>query len=171
MTRKRVIFTVHDNIRIVNPVFFERCGYPLCLETEASKLTTEKRESIGKFMNDHGIPSSFLEQSAIYNKVFDKIVSALAYGILHHKRFGGRTRSIHTKERPKYKGTTAAIVRMFRCKTGEYVPGRPYSNLDGDEYDPPYLDNEKTHQIFELDLLDEEHRPLKIEVCNVELVD
>lgn len=177
MARSKSTYKIGSQVRIINPVFFERCGYPISIEMEIESIKKEHGNQICDFIRSlTKSPVEIADMKAldfrgVNPQTFDKIIMAIAYDSLKAKKFGGRTRSVHTKARPEYLNQTAHISRMFRCKTGEYVPGHSYSTMDGYEYDPPYLGNEKTHCIFELDRIHRvEIEPLKIESVNVELV-
>ena len=106
--------------------------------------------------------------------VFNKIASAIAYGRLRRDGFGGRQRTIHTVECHELAGAATTVDRWFFVKTGTYVPGHFHRDLDGEgDYDPPYLEDEKTHRILMLsDRLGEIHAlvggELMIEAANVE---
>lgn len=162
MAKAKCPFVAGAKVRIVKPSFFERCGYPISLAMECEEILGANREKIERFIYEFG--------GSVDNRTVDKVVAAIAYETLKKKKFGGRTRSIHNKERPGYAGQVDAIESVFFVKTGIYSSGSV--SYDG-EYDPPYLSDEKTHRILRLNswFEDETYTALCIEAANVEIVE
>ena len=76
------------------------------------------------------------------------MVKAMAYGIMRREHFGGRKRTIHTKTVSEYENDVFTVQGVRFVKTGEWAPGGQ-SGYYGEDYDPPYLANEKTHRILD----------------------
>lgn len=88
----------------------------------------------------------------------------MAYWILKKNGFGGKERSIHTKNRPELKDKILRVLDKKVVKTGIYNYGWGY----GDDYDPPYLGNEKSHIILSICITDGFFEEFRIEEKNVE---
>lgn len=173
-------FAAGTKVRIVTPKFFVRCGYPLCHEEETDKMIEAKGKDIETFvlaMVRPPLPEGVLP-GPNWNRVEDgttvKIAKALAYESMKARKFGGRTRAIFTKDCPDRADVVATVITSRFVKTGTYVPGRSYATMDGYDYDPPYLEDAKTHRILELEIpvaiLDDGIDPWWIEAANVERV-
>ena len=159
-----------DRVRIVNPDFFVRRGYPLSFE-DVRKETEEKyARKIVEFMAGIGMSAAEPDVGGMYDskgKPFSEIVRALTYCEIKSKGFGGCTRSIHTERKEEHKGVETSVMGVRFVKTGEYMRGGIHGTWEGYEYEPPYLANEKTHRILSLAFGFEQ---LEIEATNVELV-
>jgi len=169
------IIRVGDTIKILDPQLFIRCGYPLCLRDMKSEVEKSFENiiedliySVGRgnqFMqrNDKGL---YLDQSKVKNSSFGssrqsghsreyyKILRELASVRIKVKNFGGNDRKIYTEKYEMSKDKEALVAKIKFVKTGLRVSGSSsYDNYSGhNEYDPPYLEGEKTHKILELDL-------------------
>lgn len=181
MPKPKNPFVEGAKVKIVVPKFFVRCGYPLCLEDETNSMIEAKQKEIEAFVLSivrPDVPAGLLpgpKRSHVEHGTMTKIAKALAYESMKNRKFGGRTRAIFTKDYPECAGAVARIASSRFVKTGEYVPGHHYCTMDGDDYDPPYLDNEKTHRILGLESLDarlrgDEMYPFQIEAANVEII-
>jgi hypothetical protein len=170
------IIRVGDVVKIVNPLIFIRCGYPL----SKNDMKKEIYEHYGKIIEDLLYSVSrgnvFIQrdvnglypdqqQSNIFpvtNQKLDylnnEIVDLLAVRRLFAKKFGGTDRTIHTELRSELKDKTASVTNKKNVKTGIRVPGSSYRSSFYDpevECDPPYLSQAKTHKILQIDLGDE----------------
>ena len=169
------IIRVGDTIKILDPQLFIRCGYPLCLrdmESEVEEyfenIIEDLTYSVGRgnqFMqrNDKGL---YLDQSKVKNSSFGssrqsrhsreyyKILRELASVRIKVKNFGGNDRKIYTEKYEMSKDKEALVAKVKFVKTGLRVSGSSnYDSYSGhNDYDPPYLENEKTHKILELNL-------------------
>lgn len=137
---------VGDRVRIVRPALFVRCGYPLTKADvrEELKADEERRTRIETFASAEGV------REDLRYRFVREVLDALAHAELKRRGMGGRTRTIHTEDEPEFVGRVATVVGVSFVKTGEYVPALHYSSLDGNEYDPAYLADEKTHRILRL---------------------
>ena len=80
----------------------------------------------------------------------NKVINEITYLKMKSNRFGGRTRSIHTKSASDIKGRTFYVTGIKFVKTGEYFSPSGGYNYEGEfDYDPGGLTNEKTHKILE----------------------
>lgn len=131
------IIRVGDRAKIIDPLMFIRCGYPLCLaDIEKSPEFQSIEPKIEEFWDNLGLSPQEKESSLVRK--------AVLRCLLRKSGFGGKERKIITKEVPGLKGATISIVRKKNVKTGIYERGS--RDYEGD-YSPPYLSNEKTHVI------------------------
>lgn len=134
-----------DRVRVVNPEFFVRCGYPKCLDGE-SKVVLEK---FGGVINGMIWEDASASVRLRDGHLLTKVCRELAYARLKASGFGGQERTIHTKRIDDLAGREFVVCGVKFCKTGTYVHGGSCGEY-GEEYDPPYLDGEKTHKILSL---------------------
>lgn len=163
---------VGDRIRITRPAFFVRCGYPLDFDAEYRKVLADRRDDIGRFLVSVGVaPGESIRLSRDMEVAVQKVARAIAYATIRQRRFGGRDRRIYTHEFPDLAGVEAAVSGVRFVKTGEWVPGS-----GGEEPEPNWLANERTHRILETGLYGmlpgwpPFERSLSIEAANVELI-
>lgn len=141
------VIRVGDQVRIVNPLMFIRCGYPLGIE-DGKRAVEHKREAVRQLFDYPSSPDCLFD----YNdaKSEDKILRVLAVKWLYSQRFGGRERTIHTVLRPDLKGVTMEVSSIKTVMTGYYVPGCSGGGyFDEGDPEPPDLSNRKTHRILE----------------------
>lgn len=157
-----------DVVRIVNPEIFVRCGYPIDYKEESQRIAEEKKLEIELFFHALGLGTPTEEE-------IKRVANAVTYSSLQHKRFGGNERKIYTKRDPELEGLVAEVTDVRLVKTGVRVPGRFYSGgyWGEDEYEPPFLDEVKTHRILTLDYaifgcIGRSIQFVEIEDCHVE---
>lgn len=165
MSRKRKhVYKVGDVVRITNPLFVVRVGYPWNKQYVIENIITpEQKKALDIMFEAYELraPEGYAQldvPSGIVEKIREKIVDELAYGLLHKHRYGGRVRQIHTEVKEKWKDKPARVIGKRVVKTGEYIPGHggyDYYN-GGYDYDPPYLANEKTHVLLKLDIFSDD---------------
>jgi len=169
---KREVIRRGDVVRIVNPEFFIRCGYPLSLK-DGIKMIMEDEKGLkalcdavdvilrddDKDVRDSKSPTGFINMfnSRAFSfghtsRNFRNIVKILAYYKIRSKNFGGRERRILTKKIEGAKGHDFKVLSKKMVVTGNYIPGsRAGSTPYGDyEAEPPYLDDQKSHMILYL---------------------
>jgi len=144
-----------DIVKIINPEFFLRCGYPL---TPFVKEVKEKIEGLRLDLNDFihssfmklGIKSSFEKDYIGYvdvrkDRATEAILKELAYLYCKENSFGGNSRNIYTARIAKLKGTEFVVNGYKVCYTGTRDNGSydPYY----DDYEPPYLGDVKYHHM------------------------
>ena len=162
------IIRVNDNVKIVTPESFVRCGYPLC----KADLKQGIYEAYGKVIQDliysAGQGNKFIKQNEnggypgtkrLFGEDFphpldinNEFIDLLASIQLKAKGFGGNTRGIFTKSYPTIKDKIFRVSHIRFVTTGERIPGSRYRGYWDDECEPPMLINTKTHKILELDL-------------------
>jgi hypothetical protein len=174
-THKTDSFKRGDLVRVVNPLAFVRCGYPLDPGEVNDKMRREQMRRVRDFLNLDGVPldpSGYLDDSWMDARAVNLAARALASQYLAKHGFGGRERTIHTAEMPEMKGRVFKVTDWQFSKTGTYYPPSTYDGgWDGPaEYEPGGLDNTETHRILHLLSTDGTYTALKIEACNVEKV-
>lgn len=176
---KKNVIHCGDIVKVVNPEFFIRCGYPLSIK-DGIKMILEndslERQSVLKISEVFGIN--------IDSYRFQEILKTLSYFKIKKEKFGGKERKIYTRRIEDQKDKFFKVYKKKTVMTGNYVSGCGYSTIDGDEYDPPYLDKQKAHQILYIEQydivqnftrsryidinFDDDLYPLAIEEINVE---
>tara|TARA_Y100000310_G_C20698933_1_gene827876 strand:- start:5569 stop:6150 length:582 start_codon:yes stop_codon:yes gene_type:complete len=142
------IIRVGDKVRVINPEFFVRCGYPKDFNDVAADISVRYRTNIERLMAEVGIvPDLFSNEG---DRAFQKIAKALAYAKLKKEGFGGSIRSIYTQRKDEHEGREFRVDRIFFVKTGKRVPGHVRPMGDVEDYELPYLANEKTHKILHI---------------------
>lgn len=159
------IIRVEDKVKILNPEIFIRCGYPLTPADLYEEVAKQYGEKINAFVRETlGFPPkqiSTTEEEIDYDFYYDsreagtlenKILEAFCYYSVKMKGFGGKERKIYTETSKSYQDKIGIVEKIKFHKTGIYTPGRGpgYSAYEPDDYDPPYLSNEKTHKILKL---------------------
>lgn len=193
--RKDVI-RVGDTVKIINPDFFLRCGYPLSLQDGMDMILNDEEamKALGKGIDkaigrEYTVPlkdeivglSSIMRPTKTSYDIL-KIIRILAYYRISNMKFGGKERKIFTVRKEEAKGHEFEVISKRVVNTGIYVPASGGYNSWGDDYDydPAYLNNAKSHVILDLmngscdgdyyyvgDLIESN---LRIEKCNVEKV-
>ncbi len=151
MTKKDPkIIRVGDMVKIINPEFFVRCGYPM-----------DFNDAYEHIDRNHNAPMHELIKSMIpeagpvrKHKVYEKLVRIFAYEYMRSKKFGGPERKIYTMRIRKQLLKVYRVLDIRFVKTGIYYPG-DLDNSEGIAYldQLPYLDKEKTHKLLQLDCL------------------
>ena len=173
---KKIVFREGDKVKVVNPDFFVRCGYPLTKELARQDIMKQHAETVHRAINDL---IRTIDEKVFNGKkdrdnyltwdfyVNEKIVNIVAEEYLKQNGFGGRKRSIYTERQEVSKDEVFEVIGKRTCVTGTYVPGcgGPYP----EDYEPARLASPKTHVILKLRKLDNRiwHEPLEIEETNV----
>lgn len=156
-----------EKVRIKNPEFFVRCGYPLTPNLETVDKTTQCiDEDIDKFLTQCKIKLGIekplnvdlsLTRSGGTNKTnrsIDRIKDVMKkeltylYCLVNH--FGGNERRIHTRTDPNMKGKFFMVEGYKACYTGNRVSGYTSGYFGSQEYEPPYLGGMEYHHILKL---------------------
>ena len=171
----------HDLVRVIEPTFVERVGYPLTLEFAENHCEATFEKEVSAFCNDiiekyKGAEGSdlFFGYTVKETKFYYEVMKAVASHHMRAMRFGGSERSLHTVTHEQVRNTEPWLVTSKRrVKTGTYNAGA-YDSFTED-YSPAYLSNEKTHVLltvepkFSLDGF--LFTTWEIESKNVELID
>lgn len=184
------IIRIGDTVKIINPEIVIRVGYPMSIEDAKKEIKELYHDEIVLFL-DKTIYKQSDQRDSKYKtifritnydelKIYNKIVSAMAYIHLQSKGFGGKEKKIHSEIRQDLLGITSKVRQIFIRKTGTYFPSSGgYNSYDGEyDYEPGGLANEKTHKILQLShwvnnemvQMWSEENYIKIEACNVEKI-
>lgn len=164
------IIRVGDKVKVVDPYVFIRCGYPWNKEyVKRNVITDYDKERVISLMKDlgcwHRYPDEvFCEEYS--SDIFEEIIDRLAYGILRQRKFGGKSREIYTEYDEFKLNKVYTVFSKRMVKTGTRVGGTQ-SGYEGEEYDSPHLDGEKTCVILNLKQFDYLSGGFEIEACNV----
>lgn len=172
---RKSLIRVGDRVKITNPEIFQRVGYPNTKEDIIrNEIKKEDIPYIEQFMNHFGLAIVHIKN--IFHKpdedIFDRIVDAIAYGILRKKGYGGNARQIYTKYQEIYKNKEFVVTGRRVVNTGTYVHGGFEHDYDGcPEYTPAYLSHQKSHIIYKLEplTLDFSYDPTFIEIEKIHL--
>jgi hypothetical protein len=164
-TNKRVrkldssIIRVGDEIKIIIPEAFDRVGYPLTRKKIIGEMTPEQLQALNDCLIktfDIGIDIETNLCTVLNNEpVHDKIIDTIASRILRKREWGGDDRKIYAKPIPDFCiGQVSNVLSKKVVKTGKYIPGWNRYDYWG-EYDssPAYLENEKTHVLYQMMVL------------------
>lgn len=138
----------NDNVKIIIPNFFVRCGYPMCPENETKSIFREFGKEINGLLTKIGVKRF---QNFGNTEFLDKLCKEIAYAKCKTNHYGGHDRQIFTQEMPELKDSTFHVLNTKYVKTGKYNHGSFYQTIDGSDYEPAYLSNEKTHKLLQID--------------------
>jgi hypothetical protein len=157
--------TIHvgDTVRIVEPVFFVRCGYPLTLK-DGKKAVEGLELEIKEFLQ-YLVAKANKDPLAQYPlgpgrgggpRVLDRSVhlvrAQVAYEYLRLKRFGGDHRKLYTETWEPGRGMEFGVERKFVVQSGYRNPGTKPGWVGISYYDHgegPSFEPEGTHVILE----------------------
>lgn len=155
------VIRVGDIVKVLKPILFIRCGYPMSLQDarkEVEEIYSGKIKSLIRSVQTGENPT-VEEKPTIRNLnyvdkwkgdcSFKDIVNVLAYLRLRYKNFGGNERKIYESEHKDVEGRTFRVDKIFYRKTGIYMRGYSGYDYNGEwDYCPSYLEKEKTHKIL-----------------------
>lgn len=153
------VIRIGDRIKVINPLFVERVGYPLSFKDGCEKAEELYTDKIKSFLDDlfpkesSKIEGMILSVDTDWKKmvVYDKIVNALGYYYLQLEGFGGKERKLFLKERPMFKDDYFYVSNIGIAQTGTYYsPSGCYDSYGESDWEPGGLSNRKTHKILQL---------------------
>lgn len=127
---------VGDFVKIVNPVFVDRVGYPVCVDDFVKPAETA--------MYSAGLLAGFVP-----TRTEKDAIRAFARVLAKRAGFGGPTRSLHTTTRPDLQDAECLVVNRKQAVTGVRVPGHGgqahqyYEDAEG-----PHLKDPKQHTLL-----------------------
>ena len=150
---------IGSNVIITNPFRIIRVGYPMSIDDAINHVKTNMSEAIKSMLTQVGL-YAIIEDNVLRFQIYqewpptdkvgrmtyNRIVKALAYEYLHKVGFGGKERTIHTKEYPDYQGKNLTVADRKVVKTGHYYP----PSGDSEDWYPGGLSNIKTHVLLKL---------------------
>jgi hypothetical protein len=187
-TTKKQIIRVGDTVRIVNPRWVKRVGYPLVWtdlvdEVQADPRTREALVVLGIYAQQQAAapPTKLVFDTTDTEEHDREFVRAVAMLRVRQRGFGGDVRAIHycpvaddahdpllllsSDQVPHhgYVGREMEVVGKRTAKTGTRFPGYGCGYGEDYEYEPGGLDDCKTHVLLKT-------WAGEIEACDVELV-
>jgi hypothetical protein len=132
------IIRVGDEVKVINPECFLRCGYPLTKLDVYQEVEEKYNRQIYELIRHTGM------HDPKYHLVKYKIIDALAYGLLKQRRFGGHERKIYTDTWKELHNKIGVVRKIKFVTTGTYNAGGGYA----EDYDPPFLSSVGTHKIL-----------------------
>lgn len=153
-----------DLVRVVNPEFFLRCGYPSSIAQEAEAILKKNKKEIEDFIRSlfpnfpHSPPLGieYHEDYSWKGQLPGQVVKGIAHNLGRYKLimsgFGGQERKIHTEKLEVEEDAIYRVNQTFQVVTGTYEYGRGGYNSYTEEYDyePPYLSDMKSHRILDI---------------------
>jgi len=136
-------FHVGDNVRIIEPCFVLRVGYP---KTPADYLPAveDAHAELALFLKSLGINPV----AKAHNQSMHTLKKTLAYMLAQKDHFGGLTRSLHYNIIPGAVNATTIIQELKTVVTGHYSPGSHGSHDNSfDDGEPASLDNRTYHRL------------------------
>lgn len=152
------VYRKGDKVRILEPLLFERVGYPLSLASAIDHVRSKHAKDINALadaISHHpDDPPSEPLVTWVERAPDENLVKAAAYVWLCEQGFGGKERRIHTATDEALRGRKAVVLGKRMVKTGDYSHGHDRYTDDGiPDFDLPHLANEKSHVILELEVL------------------
>jgi len=151
---KNEVIRIGDYVEIIKPEIFIRVGYNLTTQDILDNhITTEQRQLLNALIVSTGFNTDtkgyFLEGKS---KDISELEKTFARLILRAKGWGGRERKVHTKLDPNLLNTVGKVISKKYVKTGLYNHATSHQGYFDDyaEYEPAYLENEKTVIIYEI---------------------
>lgn len=175
MNRKQV-YHVDNIVKITTPEIVVRVGYPLTKAQALEVAEKEYSDKIHAFMREVGaeeVNASFGEHSEYGPRLYHALVDAMAAYWLKKQNYGGKERKIYTERDERVMRTTWRVLSKRVVKTGTYNHGGYCGGgWDGEpDFQPPFLDHEKSHVLLTLEptsFCDVPDR-VEIEAANVEM--
>lgn len=170
---KRHVYRVGDVVRVVNPRFVERVGYPLVwpmLMPEFEAKLPVVREAMKDLIvgeEPEGLKFNSRMMSAEANATDRDFLKGVCMAAVRIRGFGGGARSIHYRDSESVEHARGAVTTVHKrrvVKTGTRYGARSYTSYEGEyDYEPGGLSDEATHVLLYTDWGE-------IEACDVELV-
>ncbi len=170
---KKNVYRIGDRVRIIEPRFVERVGYPLVwpmLMDEFKAKLSQCRDAM-RFLID-GVPSEealkFSLRACDEADAADKeFLKGLCMAAVRMRGFGGNERALHYYADGPYehmRNCELTVTAKRVCKTGTRFAGHSSYSYEGEyDYENGGLSDEKTHTLLTVEYME-------IEAANVELV-
>jgi len=132
----------NDNIKVINPTFVTRAGYPKIADDFMREAETTL---IAKGLLRHQVGDNRRRDEQDFIRKFARLLLARA-------GWGGRERTLHTYQAPEFLGKELRVVGKKVVKTGKHVgphtsQSSGWNGVDYD-YDPGGLNDKKTHVLL-----------------------
>lgn len=148
------IIRIGDVVEIIEPQLYVRTGYDLSKESIKLQFSDEDRKKISDLvmhfkLGDSDTPRVLCDKSI---KAYEKIEDEIAHIKLINNQATGSERKIFTEYNPHLKNAKAIVVGKFTKITGIYHRSSSYQSWDEWDYTPAYLNKQKCHLIYRLQL-------------------
>ena len=147
MAKSRKTPVKGELMKVVNPVFVQRVGYPHTSNDYLAKAETEL--TAAKLISP--------KLKALYgpttrNRYEEKLIRACALNMLDNARFGGPKRALHTIEYPAFKDAIVEVVDVKAAMTGTRYDGYARYDSWNNEWDCefPGLSNQVHHNLVQI---------------------
>lgn len=131
------IIRVGDEIKIIHPYVFIRCGYNLTKQSVEKEVFDKYAGKIEHFIESFKFQLSYrASQKFLYD-----LQDAIQHAYLHHNGFGGNKRKVFTGYEPDLKNKTHTVSKLKYVKTGRYM-----------SYEYSYLIHEKVVKLIGIDI-------------------
>jgi hypothetical protein len=150
--KKKEVFRPYDLIRIVNPEFFVRVGYPFDKEYAIENLISKEEKSTLRQLLGYAAIYSVKERRV--EKTYSEMLDRLAYHKLQLAGFGGSSRKIFTKRKEEFLGKEVQVLTKRVVQTGireYYSDYDPEEDRGGGYYG---LANQESHVLLEINTYD-----------------
>ena len=146
--KKKDVIRVGDRVRLIDPRFVKRVGYPKTKDDYAevvAKLRTDVSALLDKVDRHHKLGfSETIERTKAHSQVED----ALQYLALAADGYGGKDRQIYWQEVPEALGSLWEVIDMRTVITGTYSPAWGHTDYYGEsDYYPASLENQTHHRL------------------------
>jgi hypothetical protein len=180
------IIRVDDYVKIINPRFIYRWGYENNLQDKSEMVKKKYDDLIERFVASILVREGLTKDAyaSVTQATRWKVANGVAYELVAWNMKNGSERKLFYCTDPSFKetweyqfelpwfmeaGQIYQVDSIKYVKTGTFVKGggSSYDPYSGEyDYDPSYLENEKTHKLLRLECSDH-----WIEACDVEKVD
>lgn len=118
MSYKRGELSVHDLVRIMEPIRYVRCGFPTSSpkKLRSQFLNGDQLKIINATIDSLGLTSMGI-------MVYDKIYDAFAFALMKFYQTMGAQRELITEPASELMGVSGIIVGSEWVKTGKYSTG------------------------------------------------
>lgn len=169
------IIRVGDQVKISNCMFFVRCGYPLCVKDLTESIMSRNKSEISNLLEKEVHPKlsgdhkGWLTNNTVLDYEIERVCKTIASIKIVVDKWGGNRREIYEKSIPDLKNECFIVKEVKFVKTGirHQGGGYTYTYFGEEDYDPTYLDIDKTYKILTLDYVDLAQRE-KLEYLNLE---
>jgi len=124
-----------DLVRIANPWFIHRVGYPMSYEAAREAV----RFKLNEVIQTLGLTSY---------QAIECLHRGMARAWLFQHNFGGPRRELHGAGQPEWKDAIARVTAVRTVYTGIRESPREQSTIDGVDFQPAYLSDPKPHRLL-----------------------
>ena len=171
MKQRKKYACIGEQVRIVTPKEFVRCGYPLTIKVVMQQQAEEIEKDCARMFvalekksapPEEPLKEEFAfdftvlrvsEVSSMSPTVHGMLCAAIAAYRLEQQNYGGGIRSIVERDWPFEYDQPWLVVKKSLVKTGKRYPSRSYhSGYDGEyNYEPGGLEDERTHCVYSVE--------------------